>query len=65
MYRKQQRADTEEIGYIASRFMDSVPPNWMAEFALRARAEGINYIGGCCATGPSHIRAMAEALKAD
>ena len=28
------------------------------------RAEGINYIGGCCATGPSHIRAMAEALKA-
>ncbi len=60
-----QRADTEDIGYVASRFMASVPPGGMAEFALRARAEGINYIGGCCATGPSHIRAMAEALKAE
>ena len=58
-----QKADTEDIGYVASRFMESVPPGGMAEFALRARTEGINYIGGCCATGPSHIRAMAEALN--
>jgi betaine-homocysteine S-methyltransferase len=53
----------------------TVGPNWsairesmlvsggeMAEYALRAKAEGINYIGACCGAGPSHIRAMAQAL---
>lgn len=36
--------------------------NEMAEFAVEAKAIGVNYIGGCCGTGPHHIRAMAEAL---
>jgi betaine-homocysteine S-methyltransferase len=34
----------------------------MAEFARRAHDMGIRYIGGCCGTGPHHVRAMAEAL---
>jgi betaine-homocysteine S-methyltransferase len=34
----------------------------MAEFARRASAIGINYIGICCGGGPHHVRAMAEAL---
>ena len=34
----------------------------MAQYALKARAEGINFIGACCGAGPSHIRAMAQAL---
>jgi betaine-homocysteine S-methyltransferase len=34
----------------------------MAEYALKAKSEGINYIGACCAAGPEHIRAMAQAL---
>jgi betaine-homocysteine S-methyltransferase len=34
----------------------------MAEFTLRARDMGINYIGVCCGAGPHHVRAMAEAL---
>ena len=34
----------------------------MAEFTLRARDMGINYIGICCGAGPHHVRAMAEAL---
>jgi len=34
----------------------------MADYALRAKEMGINYIGGCCGTGPHHLRAMAEAL---
>jgi len=34
----------------------------MADYAVRARETGINYIGACCGTGPHHIRAMAEAL---
>lgn len=34
----------------------------MADFARRASDLGVGYIGGCCGTGPHHIRAMAEAL---
>lgn len=34
----------------------------MADFARRAYDMGIRYIGGCCGTGPHHMRAMAEAL---
>jgi 5-methyltetrahydrofolate--homocysteine methyltransferase len=34
----------------------------MAEYALRARDLGIRYIGACCGTVASHIRAMAKAL---
>ena len=34
----------------------------MADFALRARDIGVDYIGICCGGGPHHVRAMAEAL---
>ena len=34
----------------------------MADYALKAKEIGINYIGGCCGTAPHHLRAMAEAL---
>jgi methionine synthase I (cobalamin-dependent) len=34
----------------------------MADFALRARDIGVNYVGICCGGGPHHVRAMAEAL---
>ena len=34
----------------------------MADFARQARDLGAGYIGGCCGTGPHHVRAMAEAL---
>lgn len=34
----------------------------MARFATTAEAIGVRYIGGCCGTGPHHIRQMAEAL---
>lgn len=34
----------------------------MAEFAKQAYDAGVHYIGGCCGTGPHHVRAMAEAL---
>lgn len=34
----------------------------MAEFAVRAREMGVNYIGVCCGGAPHHVRAMAEAL---
>ena len=34
----------------------------IAEFAKKAYALGVNYLGVCCGAGPHHIRAMAEAL---
>ncbi|MEO8686934.1 MAG: homocysteine S-methyltransferase family protein [Solirubrobacteraceae bacterium] len=34
----------------------------MAEFAVRARDVGVDYIGICCGGAPHHVRAMAEAL---
>ena len=34
----------------------------MADFALKARDMGVNYIGSCCGSVAHHVRAMAEAL---
>jgi betaine-homocysteine S-methyltransferase len=34
----------------------------MAQYALKARDIGVNYIGACCGTVASHIREMARAL---
>ena len=34
----------------------------LAEFAVRARALGADYVGICCGAGPHHVRVMAEAL---
>ena len=34
----------------------------MADYALRAREIGINYIGACCGTVAMHVREMARAL---
>ena len=34
----------------------------MADFTVKAREIGVNYIGICCGAGPHHVRAMAEAL---
>jgi betaine-homocysteine S-methyltransferase len=34
----------------------------MADFARRARDEGIDYIGSCCGSVQTHVRAMAKVL---
>ena len=34
----------------------------MGEFAAKAQALGVNYVGGCCGVIGSHIREMARAL---
>jgi betaine-homocysteine S-methyltransferase len=35
----------------------------MAQYALRARKMGINYIGSCCGSVAVHVREMARALE--
>jgi S-methylmethionine-dependent homocysteine/selenocysteine methylase len=37
-------------------------PRRYASFALDWAAEGATLIGGCCGTGPAHVRAVVEAL---
>lgn len=39
-------------------------PQVMADYALRMRSLGINYIGACCGSTPAHIAAMKDALEA-
>jgi hypothetical protein len=34
----------------------------MAVYALKARDAGVNYIGSCCGSVASHVKAMAQAL---
>jgi betaine-homocysteine S-methyltransferase len=34
----------------------------LADFARKASALGVDYVGVCCGAGPHHIRAVAEAL---
>ncbi|MGA9532710.1 MAG: betaine--homocysteine S-methyltransferase [Anaerolineales bacterium] len=40
-------------------------PSVMAEHVQTVNQLGANLIGGCCGNSPDHIRAMAEALRAD
>lgn len=60
---------TEEIPYFMGRpeFPLELDPlqltrGEMAQFAVRARDAGIDYIGACCGVTASHIRSMAEAF---
>ncbi len=39
-------------------------PEYMASFARKAIAAGVQMVGGCCGTTPNHIRAMRSALRA-
>ena len=38
-------------------------PELMADYAVLARDAGARIIGGCCGTGPDHLRAMRRALE--
>jgi len=39
-------------------------PEFMAAFARKAIAAGVQIVGGCCGTTPNHIRAMRSAIRA-
>jgi len=41
---------------------DETPEEMAAEIGEWARSGFLNIIGGCCGTGPEHIKAMAEAV---
>src|ERR1043165_9136000 len=39
-------------------------PEYMAKFAKRIIQAGAKFVGGCCGTTPSHIRLIADAVRA-
>jgi methionine synthase I (cobalamin-dependent)/5,10-methylenetetrahydrofolate reductase len=38
-------------------------PEYLAEFAKNFLQSGVQFVGGCCGTGPEHIKAMANAIR--
>src|SRR3984885_2667402 len=40
------------------------PPEYMASFARKFVRSGVQFIGGCCGTTPTHIRAIKSAIRA-
>ncbi|MFT5897310.1 MAG: 5-methyltetrahydrofolate--homocysteine methyltransferase, partial [bacterium] len=74
----QLRPHIEELSGIADTFIsahpnaglpnafggyDETPDQMLAEIGAWADAGYLNIVGGCCGTGPDHIRAFANVLK--
>ena len=36
---------------------------YMLEGFLKLKEVGVNIIGGCCGTGPAHIKALSDTIK--
>ena len=49
---------------VGGRNIYLVSPEYMASFARKAVAAGVQIVGGCCGTTPNHIRAMRAAIRA-
>lgn len=47
---------------VGGRLIYRASRSYMADYAVRFAQMGVSIIGGCCGTGPEHIRAMGEAL---
>jgi methionine synthase I (cobalamin-dependent) len=50
--------------YREGRIVYDGTPEVMADYAVLVRDAGARIIGGCCGTGPEHIRAMVAAVAA-
>ncbi|MCX5637141.1 MAG: homocysteine S-methyltransferase family protein [Planctomycetota bacterium] len=48
---------------VEGRAVYKVSPEDFAAAAEKIHSTGVNIIGGCCGTGPEHIKAIASALK--
>jgi methionine synthase I (cobalamin-dependent)/5,10-methylenetetrahydrofolate reductase len=48
---------------VEGRLMYMASPEYLAKYAKRFHQAGVSLIGGCCGTGPEHIRAMKHAVS--
>ncbi|HXG59877.1 MAG TPA: bifunctional homocysteine S-methyltransferase/methylenetetrahydrofolate reductase [Planctomycetota bacterium] len=49
--------------YVDGRYMYLTTPEYFAEIGRKLRDLGVNLIGGCCGTGPEHVRSLARAIR--
>jgi len=49
--------------FVDGRYIYLTTPEYLAQQAKRMVNAGANVVGGCCGTGPAHIRAIAEKLR--
>lgn len=49
--------------FVDGRYVYLTTPEYFARTGLRLAAAGAALVGGCCGTGPEHVRALARALK--
>lgn len=49
--------------YIEKRKVFGNSPEYFAEKMAEIAAIGVDFIGGCCGTGPNHVKQIAEQLK--
>lgn len=49
--------------YIDGRYMYLTTPDYFTQMARKMVDAGVNLIGGCCGTDPTHIRALSEKLR--
>jgi methionine synthase / methylenetetrahydrofolate reductase(NADPH) len=49
--------------HLNGRYFYMTSPDYMAKYAKRFVEAGATGVGGCCGTGPDHIRAMSQTLK--
>jgi homocysteine S-methyltransferase len=47
---------------VGERIVYPATPEYLGDYARAFVATGASIVGGCCGTGPEHIRSMAEAL---
>jgi methionine synthase I (cobalamin-dependent)/5,10-methylenetetrahydrofolate reductase len=52
----------EQVG---GRFLYPATPEYFGRMAAELSDAGVSLIGGCCGTGPQHIRAMASSIGAE
>ncbi len=49
---------------VEGRKIYSASPEYMADYARRLVQAGAQFVGGCCGTGPEHIRRMTSSIRA-
>ena len=48
---------------VGGRYIDLCSPEYLAHFTKEYFTAGVKFVGGCCGTGPEHIKMMANALR--
>ncbi len=49
--------------FVDGRYMYLTTPDYLADMAKRMVNAGANLVGGCCGTGPEHVKAVAARIR--